>query len=276
MKKSKIMHYPKGLEISYKIELLRLINAIEVKFYKEIDSLLDENFNNDDFVNDINLLFDRLSSFSKDKEALVITGLTSILINVFRLSSNQVKQSLVNPQAFESSLLDDIQDFDFINELLPTFQSNALIRSSLSVNIKLVKSIPVELLDDLSYVIEDGFRSGASLSEITKSITSKFNISKNRADNIARTEIAKLHSDTLRAEYLKLGIETYEWNTSNDERVRISHKVLNGKTCSWNDPTIYKDSIYDKRWKKRSSIGAVEKHIGQDYRCRCSPSATLN
>lgn len=275
MKKSKVIHYPKGLEVSYKVDLLQLIDAIEVEFYKGIDFLLDDNFNKDGFIDDIESFFDRLTVFSQERESIVIAGLTSRLINVVRLASNQLKNSI---NSSDDNLVDDIEgfDIDLVNRLLPVLELNELIRTSVSINTKLVKSIPAELLEDLSYVIEDGFRSGAVLNELNKSIISKFNISKNRASVIARTEIAKLHSNTIRDEYLKLGIENYEWYTSNDERVRASHKVLNKKICNWNDPTIYKDNMDDTKWKKRLSISGVEKQVGEDFQCRCSIIAILN
>lgn len=275
MKKSKVIHYPKGLEVSYKVDLLQLIDAIEVEFYKGIDFLLDDNFNKDGFIDDIESFFDRLTVFSQERESIVIAGLTSRLINVVRLASNQLKNSI---NSSDDNLVDDIEgfDIDLVNRLLPVLELNELIRTSVSINTKLVKSIPAELLEDLSYVIEDGFRSGAALNELNKSIISKFNISKNRASVIARTEIAKLHSNTIRDEYLKLGIENYEWYTSNDERVRASHKVLNKKICNWNDPTIYKDNMDDTKWKKRLSISGVEKQVGEDFQCRCSIIAILN
>lgn len=265
MKKSQVIHYPKGLEISYKVELLKLIDSIEIEFYKELNTLFDEHFNKDDFVDDIDILFERLKIFSNSKQSITISNLSPILFNVARLASNQVRRSL--------SKLDE--NLNLSNQL-PVFEISELIRNSLSINIKLIKSIPSELLDDLFYTIEDGFRSGSSLNEINKSLVSKFNISRNRASVIARTEIAKLHSSVIREEYLKLGIENYQWHTSDDERVRASHKVLNKKICNWNDPTVYKNDMNDKAWKKRSSISAVEKQVGEDYQCRCSIIAILN
>ena len=276
MKKSQVMHYPKGLEISYKVELLKLIDAIEIEFYKEIDFLLDEPFNGDHFTDDVELFFEKLSVFSKEREFVTIAILVPLLANVVRLANNQVKQSFNNKDLLDSSLIDDIEDNKVnLANILPIRELNELLRSSISINTNLIKSIPIKLLDDLSYVIEDGYRVGASLQEIKNSIVNKFNISKNRAVVIARTEIAKLHSNTIRDEYLKFGIENYEWYTANDERVRSSHKVLNKKICSWKDSSIYKDNIQDKQWKKRSSIFATEKQVGEDIQCRCSIIAII-
>jgi SPP1 gp7 family putative phage head morphogenesis protein len=145
-----------------------------------------------------------------------------------------------------------------------------LTNAWISTNTKLIKSIPVKMLDDVAQVINYGFSNGSSIRTIQKQLQVHFKISRNRARLIARDQIAKLASSVLRHESLQLGAEDYIWVTSNDDRVRKSHKVLDGKICSWTDPTIYKDSVYDTKWKKRSSIGGVEQNVGEDYQCRCS------
>jgi SPP1 gp7 family putative phage head morphogenesis protein len=149
------------------------------------------------------------------------------------------------------------------------------VKSATLTNARLITSIEDKFLDDVAILIQDSYRSGLSANSISKQIKDKFGITENRARLIARDQIGKLHSDIVRDEHLSLGITEYKWLTSNDERVRASHKVLNEKICSWYDPTIYKDSVDDKKWKKRSSIGGVEKHPGQDYQCRCDEIAIL-
>jgi SPP1 gp7 family putative phage head morphogenesis protein len=39
----------------------------------------------------------------------------------------------------------------------------------------------------------------------------------------------------------QVGIERFEWSTSQDERVRESHAELDGKTFSWNDLPVVDD-----------------------------------
>lgn len=151
-----------------------------------------------------------------------------------------------------------------------------LTRAWTSTNSRLIKSIPVELLDNVSRVINAGFRNGSSIKTIKEQLKMQFKISDNRARLIARDQIAKLSSNVVQQESQELGYDLYVWVTSRDgDRVRKSHRVMEGKICSWNDPTIYKNNLQEKRWRKRSSIGGVELNIGQDFQCRCSPRVIL-
>ena len=51
------------------------------------------------------------------------------------------------------------------------------------------------------------------------------------------------------------GIEEYIWSTTGDERVRDSHRELNGKKFRWDTPPENSDG--------RAC------HPGEDYQCRC-------
>ena len=73
---------------------------------------------------------------------------------------------------------------------------------------------------------------------------------KNRAELIARDQLGKLHGQINRRKQESLGIDEYEWETSHDERVRDSHRALQGKVFSWSKPP-------------------PEGHPGYPIRCRC-------
>lgn len=139
-------------------------------------------------------------------------------------------------------------------------------------NVRLVSSVPEQEHVNISRLALDGVRSGKPVREIEKEIRDRYGIAKNRAKTIARTETAKLNSELTERRQREIGISTYYWRTSRDERVRNSHKVLNGMLCRWDDPTVYSDDK-GKTWKKRSSIGGYNGHPGTDYSCRCSSSA---
>jgi hypothetical protein len=46
------------------------------------------------------------------------------------------------------------------------------------------------------------------------------------------------------------GLKLYEWSTCNDERVRPSHTLMEGKICKRADPTVY-STDGGKSWKAR-------------------------
>ena len=100
-------------------------------------------------------------------------------------------------------------------------------------------------------------------------------MAESRARLIARDQIGKLNSQLTRERNEALGIDKYIWSTSEDERVRESHKVMNGKLCRWDDPTVYSDDG-GQTWKSRASIGGEQEHPGIPVNCRCISSPFMD
>ncbi|MBE0470611.1 MAG: minor capsid protein [Methyloprofundus sp.] len=146
------------------------------------------------------------------------------------------------------------------------------LKSWAEVNSKLVSSVPVNAQTDVARIAQEGVRSGRNVRDIQREIQSRFNVQRNRAQTIARTETAKLNSELSERRQTALGIDTYYWATSRDERVRPDHDVLDGMLCRWDDPTVYSDDD-GETWGKRSSIGGYEGNPGTDYNCRCGSVA---
>lgn len=59
---------------------------------------------------------------------------------------------------------------------------------------------------------------------------------RNRAALIGRDQVGKLNGRISEYEQRQLGIEEYIWVTAGDERVRASHRALNGHKFKWSDP----------------------------------------
>lgn len=148
-------------------------------------------------------------------------------------------------------------------------QNKAIIESWAQENARLIGKMVEDEHQRVASIISSTFRSGGQITDARKEIQVALNVSKKRADLIAQNEYGNLYGQLDKQNNERLGIEYYEWHTRLDERVRRSHKVLEGKICRWDDPTVYKDSLDDKAWKKRSSIGGVNAHPSQDIRCRC-------
>jgi SPP1 gp7 family putative phage head morphogenesis protein len=135
-------------------------------------------------------------------------------------------------------------------------------------NASLIRSIPERMLTDVEGIAQRALRAGADPRETSREIRERFGVTEARARLIGRDQVAKLNSDITKGRNQALGIETYEWSTSGDERVRESHKVMNGKLCRWDDATVYSEDG-GVTWLQRSSIGGVDEHPGQDFQCRC-------
>jgi SPP1 gp7 family putative phage head morphogenesis protein len=149
------------------------------------------------------------------------------------------------------------------------------LESFASQNVALVGKLKREAASDLQGIIQRGMKSGLRVEEITKEINKKIKAVGNRAKFIARDQIAKTNADIAQLRQENIGVTKYVWRTSRDERVRPSHKVMEGKTCIWSDQTSYLNT--DGKKRKRSSLdpSGVELHPGKDYQCRCTAEPVL-
>ena len=145
-------------------------------------------------------------------------------------------------------LLTDYYSGEFFAEIIPQW---------VDLNVNLIVTIPKDTLAAMNTIVEQGFYSGARHETIAKEIEHTYNVNKSHAKFIARDQLAKLNGDINRKQQSDAGVTRYIWCTVGDQRVRDSHKKLNGKVFSWDNPPIV-----DEKTGRRC-------HPMQDYQCRC-------
>ncbi len=92
--------------------------------------------------------------------------------------------------------------------------------------------------------------SSMRVEELRSLVMERFDVSKSRADLIARDQVLKLNGQITEERQTRAGVEQYVWTTAGDERVREEHAALEGQVIDWNSPP---------------TVG----HPGEDYQCRC-------
>ena len=127
-----------------------------------------------------------------------------------------------------------------------------------SDNVKLIRSLTGQHLIDVKGIVTRGARSGAHHLEVRKQIQQQLGITKRRAALIASDQIGKLNGEINQIRQTNLGVRRYRWSTSLDERVRKTHRSLEGSVQEWAKPPVV-----DERTGERG-------HPGQPIRCRCS------
>lgn len=137
-------------------------------------------------------------------------------------------------------------------------------------NSQLIKNMTDNEMERVSGIVQRGLQEGSSYESIADNIEKSFGITRRHAKLIARDQTSKLNGSLTKLRQQELGITQYRWQTSDDERVRQTHKVLEGKICRWDDPTVFLNEDTGK-WEKRSSIGGTNVHTSQDVNCRCVP-----
>lgn len=143
--------------------------------------------------------------------------------------------------------------------------------------VTLITKATQDMLDTVARRIRDGVKVGKSAKEVTAIINADLpGISYRRARIIARDQTAKLNSSLTQGRMTDAGLETYVWDTAQDERVRgdpsglypkalPSHFVMQGKICRWDDPTVW---LENGEWVKRAG-DAPYFHPGMAIMCRC-------
>ena len=278
MIKAKVLYFPRSEEVKYKTSLLKLVYFIEKEVKRLIYPVLNNHYkrqdslNYDGFIEDIELLLVDIKELS-DAEVLVMIGSLSYRAKKIReFVTKGVINSLKGLLSVKTEPVIGVDIFKSIgNESL-----DEIARSWAVTNSRLIKSIPETMLNDVSFIIQTGFREGTGIYDLKNQIQTKFGVAENRAKLIARDQVAKLNSNYIRDEHAKLGITQYEWVTSDDERVRESHKVMNGKICQWDSDLTYKNMPNDSQVRHRSSIRGVEKQFGEDFQCRCTCRAIID
>jgi SPP1 gp7 family putative phage head morphogenesis protein len=137
-------------------------------------------------------------------------------------------------------------------------------------NAQLITNMTDNEMERVSGMVQRGLQEGSSYDSIADNIEKSFGITRRHAKLIARDQTSKLNGSLTKLRQQELGITQYRWQTSGDERVRPSHRVLDDKICRWDDPTVYLNEDTGK-WEKRSSIGGTNVHTSQDVNCRCVP-----
>ena len=118
-------------------------------------------------------------------------------------------------------------------------------------NTSLIKSIPTQYIGKVEAAIRNGVMAGTAPRELQKEIKRLSGVTSARARLISRDQISKANADLTQYRQQDLGIKSYTWITSNDERVRPTHRAHSGNVYKWSEPP------------------ANTGHPGQDYQCRC-------
>lgn len=197
---------------------------------------------------------------------------------VFRKKSEEIAKKIVT-----MTLEDDAKDWreaaaksskgKLIYDLLKSeFErdSNAKKRYDelIERNAKLITTLPDEIADDVVKHISRKSFGGERSSDIAKEIIAFFpKHTKAKENLIARTESAKCKSALTQVRSENIGIYWAEWVSTDDQRTRPSHAIMNGVICNYKHPPspeelakkagVYNGKIYGRYFG------------GEIFNCRC-------
>ncbi|NRQ51976.1 phage minor head protein [Brevibacillus sp. HD1.4A] len=137
-------------------------------------------------------------------------------------------------------------------------------------NAEIIRSIPTTIANRVNEHVLREVLKGTRADEIAKQIKSYFpEASKAKAGLIARTEVSKTSTALTQSRSEAVGANWYVWRTSEDSRVRESHKIMDGVLIKWNDPPS--PERLDGQSRTFGNYNA-----GEIFNCRCYPEPVID
>ena len=252
IKRPKKWLYPMGAERSYQNELL----AINKLFYDQVKQIIIPELNSLVYQSkllrpdSINSRFDSLW-VDRLKELIDKSYITfQSIITLNKISNITIEQagkiSLMNKEQFIKVIHSSLSVNPIIQE--PYLQTQLKLFQNQNTN--LITKLGSDQKERIQQILYSNLSQGNSIEKIEEELKKSEEIGENRARLIARDQTNKFNGQLTQLRQQELGITSYIWTTSKDERVRPTHRVLDGKTFTW---------------EKGSKIG----HPGQEIKCRC-------
>lgn len=135
--------------------------------------------------------------------------------------------------------------------------TGATYRALQADQVAIITSLPTKAAERVNKLTIEGVIKGQRADQIAAAIMQTGEVTKSRANLIARTEVARAQANLSQARAEYVGATQYIWRTVGDSDVRHDHKALNGKVFSYASPPIA-----DQRAGIRANPGTI-------YNCRC-------
>jgi SPP1 gp7 family putative phage head morphogenesis protein len=154
--------------------------------------------------------------------------------------------------------------YEALQEEIEHYGLRPILNQIARENANLITSLPLYVSRRLTTKAAELQREGKRPAELERELRKIApHLANSRIEMIARTSISGAETDMTRARAERIGVEWGVWETSNDQRVRPSHKIMDGVLVRWNDPPSPEALIGQK-----STLGRYL--AGKCPNCRCA------
>lgn len=259
IKKPKKWLYPMAAERSYKRQLSE-INKIFYDKVKEniisaLSSLVAQAKSLRPDSNDIKLDAAWVDQLKQLVDKTYFDFISVITPNrVSRLAIDQAEKiSLMNKEQFVKTIHSSLS----VNPIVQEPYMETQLKLFQTQNTDLITKMGLDQKARLEQTLYSNLSQGNGIEKIQEELSKSEGIGENRARLIARDQTNKFNGQLTQLRQQEVGIVSYVWTTARDERVRPTHKVLDGETFTW---------------AKGSKIG----HPGSEINCRCIAQPIIN
>ena len=163
--------------------------------------------------------------------------------------------------------------------VVPGADTRATIENAINTSTGKIEDLTRTTIGNVRSILAEGVVTGTRwediASDLERSLTAPvngkpttFKKAANRARFIARNEVGTALGAVNKERQQSAGVELFEWQTSEDERVRATHNSLNGGIFTWDGTTKTIDGVtygpaIDPQFSSSPTIP------GQPWNCRC-------
>lgn len=134
--------------------------------------------------------------------------------------------------------------------------------------VELISSLTDDAAERVGKLVIEGSTLGERADAIRAEILNTGQVTRSRAQLIARTEVARTSSKLTQARALSVGSNQYIWRTAQDRDVRWGHRLMSGKVIRWDTPPPVNEGTREKPH-------IMHHHAGEIWNCRCYPEPII-
>ena len=244
-------------EVGYRRSILGILAPLFDFTRQRITPLLrhlEPEYTSDDWADDLIAEGERLRIIAEETRAA--SNIASINFSDIVTNSNRVKFNRMLSRALG------------INVFLPDPDIAPIVKAKTVENANLINSLTSNYANRVATIIYEGGVQGLRASEIAKQLIKEQAITERKAKLIARDQLNKFNAALNREKQERLGVTSYIWRNSRDQRVRgnpnglypnsrYNHWTREGKEYKWDSPP-------------------PDGHPGQPINCRCHAQAVID
>jgi SPP1 gp7 family putative phage head morphogenesis protein len=136
----------------------------------------------------------------------------------------------------------------------------SVLQQRMAEQVELITSLPRDAAERVHRLTLEGITGGRRASDIATEILRSGEVTRSRANLIARTEVGRTSTELTKARAESIGSTHYIWRTAEDADVRPSHRRMNGRVVEWARPP---------------TLDGMAGHAGALPNCRCYPEPVV-
>jgi SPP1 gp7 family putative phage head morphogenesis protein len=206
-------------------------------------------------IEDVGDLIDKLQEYSNK-----IQGWAEKTANkmVYSLEKEDVKQWQEHSKAMSILMKKELTESD-MKKILEKYAQD---------NIKLITSLPIEAAQRVHDIVYNNLTTSKRANTVFAEIMKTGQVTKSRANLIARTETSKAATGLVMARSSSIGLDWLVWHSTGgvggDGRTRLAHRKMDGVLMRWDDPPNPEKLFPSKGVKSYGNYLP-----GSTFNCRC-------